>query len=56
MVSARIKQWLTMLGCGAICGIFMWIAFATQFGIDIKAGVGALIGGLIVGALMQLMT
>jgi hypothetical protein len=52
----KLKQWFTMLLCGLICGLFMWIAFTTQSGFSAKALVGAAVGGLITGALMQLMT
>ncbi len=57
MVKKRtIKEYATMIGCGVICGVFMFIAFATQTGFSIEALVGAVVGGTITGVLMQLMT
>ena len=52
----KLREWGTMIGCGVICGVFMFIAFATQSGFSPEALVGAIIGGVITGALMQLMT
>ena len=56
MVNPKVKQWATMVGCGMICGLMMWIGFSAMTGIDVKAFVGAMVGGAITGALMQLMT
>jgi len=52
----KLKQYGTMIGCGVICGLFMWIAFTTQSGFSGKALVGAVVGGTITGILMQWMT
>lgn len=55
-MNAKAKEWLTMCGCGAICGVCIWVALSYWSTWDMKALVGSILGGIATGAIMQLMT